>query len=231
MSQRDMDRRLKLIINELKSKGIQFNNIYDIGSNDGRWTKKEGIGLFGKDANYWQFEANKNCPQRHKGSWIKARHIAVLSDEDGKEVKMWLPDESRTENTGYSYYQENTIGYGKGKYETSTTIKLDTLVAEHGMPKPDFVKMDTQGSEVDIIRGGSILKHAVAIHCEVPIFEYNKGAPKLSEYIDCLDELGFLMSGVSHIAIKRGVVSQMDVTFVRKDVLKDVYKPQVRMQF
>ena len=85
--------------------------------------------------------------------------------------------------------------------------------------------MDTQGSEVDIINGGKeTLSNAWAIHCEVPLLEYNKGSPNFSDYQAAFKSIGFFATGVDHIAMRKNVVSQMDITFMREDLLEEMYK-------
>jgi len=62
---------------------------------------------------------------------------------------------------------------------------LDELIDKHNLPIPDFIKLDTQGSELDILKGATkIVGKTPLIFTEMPIIEYNKGAPKFSEYMD-----------------------------------------------
>ena len=224
---RDVERHFGVVCNELIRAEYDLSVVYDIGANDGRWTAGHGRRIC-PGAHFYQFEANLKCTLKHKGSDI-TRFIEVLSDTDGKEVKFYEADLFSTENTGYSYYQENSPGYEQGKYTKYKTKKLDTFVAEKNLPMPNIVKMDTQGSEVDILRGGAkTLSKAYAIHCEVPIVEYNKGAPGFSEYLSEFRKLGFLPTGVEHIAIRNGVVSQMDVTFMKATIIEKIWKYKQR---
>ena len=54
---------------------------------------------------------------------------------------------------------------------------MDDIVKERGFPLPDFVKIDVQGSEVDVITGGmNTFKSTSKLIVELQHTEYNKGA-------------------------------------------------------
>ena len=53
---------------------------------------------------------------------------------------------------------------------------------------PDFIKIDTQGSELDILKGGEkTISNCSLIYLECPIIEYNLGSPNLNDYINNVD--------------------------------------------
>ena len=63
-----------------------------------------------------------------------------------------------------------------------TTRRLDVLVKEYGLPSPDLVKLDVQGSELAALRSaGELLKTCSAIVAELSFVQGNKGAPLASE--------------------------------------------------
>jgi hypothetical protein len=56
----------------------------------------------------------------------------------------------------------------------------------------DLVKLDTQGSELDILKGGkNLISRAKVVILEVSLIEYNEGAPTVEETIDYMNEIGF----------------------------------------
>jgi|LWDU01.1.fsa_nt_gi FkbM family methyltransferase len=216
-----IDRTCKTVIGEVKKLGIDFNVVYDIGANDGRWTR-EWRKKINPDATFIQFEANPNIVQSDLSTRF---YNTALSHQNGMEVEFYVPDFDKTvENTGNSYYKEMTHHYDQGNSITVKTRTLDSLVKEHSILKPDFAKLDTQGSEVDILYGGEkTFKHCAVIMVEVPVMYYNHGAPNFGDYIKALNRLGFVASGVEHIAIRKGVFNQMDIVFVRKDLLERIH--------
>lgn len=220
------DRTTTALLRELEKHGHKLNVVYDIGANDGRWYKSYKPQL--KDSTFILFEAN---PKIHVNTSLSDKFFnQVLSDQDDKEVDFYiLNDGLKKENTGHSYYRELTPAYTEGNSIKLKTKKLDTMITENNLPLPDFIKMDTQGAEVDIMNGGSTaLKHCKILVTEMPVSRYNEGAPKLSEYFDTLYDHGFIPSGVDHLAIRKGVFNQMDVVFVKKDIVQKIHNYKER---
>jgi hypothetical protein len=70
--------------------------------------------------------------------------------------------------------------------------KLDTIVKERNFPKPDLIKMDVQGAELDIIKGATeTLSTCNDLILELQKVEYNVGAPLRHDVIDYLKGIGF----------------------------------------
>lgn len=58
---------------------------------------------------------------------------------------------NQTDDTGDLYYKENTQFY---KNISGTEVKTNTLsklIHENNLPTPDYIKIDTQGVELDIL--------------------------------------------------------------------------------
>ena len=100
---KNMDRTLDVVINELISNGHKINVVYDIGANDGRWTRDWMPKI--KSSKHIMFEANpkEKCKVVNLGCTYFNQ---ILSDENDKEVIYHLADKGK-ESTGNSYY--NTI--------------------------------------------------------------------------------------------------------------------------
>ena len=116
--------------------------------------------------------------------------IAFLSDVSGE--KTFYKSRFMEGNTGDSFYRENTHYYRDDAVimETVQTTTLDEIFTNG--ETFDFVKIDTQGSELDILKGGvNLLKNTYAFLLEVSISEYNIGAPKKEEVVKYVESLGF----------------------------------------
>ena len=93
------------------------------------------------------------------------------------------------------------------------------------IPPPDFLKIDTQGSEIDILKGGSkILNNCKIILLECPIISYNTGAPPLNDYIEYLDNINYLPLEITEKHYLDKVLVQIDIVFLKKDIFKNIYK-------
>ncbi|MBV8602327.1 MAG: FkbM family methyltransferase [Candidatus Eremiobacteraeota bacterium] len=109
--------------------------------------------------------------------------------------------------------------------------RLDDLpeIRTGEIPPPDVLSMDTQGSELDILRGGeqTIERHTVAIVSEVEFVALYEGQPLFGDICKYLDERGFafmqiLFDGASHpyrqpLGLRgRGITTFGEALFLRK---------------
>lgn len=217
-------RRCSEVIRELEQHGHKLNIVYDIGANDGRWTRECKTIL--PSAMYVMFEANPENVVQPTG--MDKFFNNVLSNENDKTIKFYMADTGK-ENTGNSYYKELTVNYTENKYIELKTKTLDSLVSKNFLPQPDFIKIDTQGSEVDIIHGAkNTLEKCKLVLMELPIMKYNNGAPGFTTYIELMYNNGFIPTSVDHIAIRKGVLNQMDIVFVKSDINQEIHKHRER---
>jgi FkbM family methyltransferase len=143
--------------------------------------------------------------------------IAFLSDKS--EEKTFYKSKYMTGNSGDSFYRENTQIYRDDIVimETVQTTTLDEIFVNG--ETFDFIKIDTQGSELDILRGGTnLIKNTYAFLLEVSILNYNIGAPKKDEVIAFMSNLGFNTQVVlSEIKSDHfnGEIIQQDILFLK----------------
>lgn len=191
-------------------KKYDINVVYDIGAHKGDFTKfcEKNI----RDVVVHQFEASPN--KTGSGNW----HKVVLSHTDDNEVTFHCNG-----GTGDSYYKE-TDQFRKRNYTPVVlkTKRLDTYVKENTLPLPDFIKIDVQGAELDILKGcDEILNYCKLIHCEVPAenIEYNEGSPSQKEYFDFFDLCGFTLKTKikDQITIRTNILVQHDYIFSKEN--------------
>lgn len=121
--------------------------------------------------------------------------------------------------TGDSYYRENTSFSDNLASEKRRTQTLDNLIKRNNLPTPDLIKLDTQGSEIDILRGGDLaLSGAKFVYIECSLVNYNEGAPQLADYVGFMSSKGFIPYDLCEDHKKGGALIQVDILFVRKEV-------------
>jgi hypothetical protein len=124
----------------------------------------------------------------------------LLGEEDGKEVKFYVNvsnpfGNSRYKEMGWSGADEV---FPEHHNRTLLTERLDTVVSRLGLPLPDFVKMDVQGSEWAVVGGGrETLTHASHLLVELQVNEYNRGAPGKAATEAAVEALGFALAARS----------------------------------
>lgn len=197
------------------SKICDLNVVYDIGAHAGLWSRQARNIL--PKAQFFLFEGNerKKNPNKAIYTWFNV----VLSDAVTKVN--WYG----ANGTGDSYYKENTSTYSKNKPRQVDTTTLDIVVEQNDLPLPKVIKLDTQGSELDILRGAQAsLKEAVVIQCEVSLIDYNKDSPTLQQYMDFFDQLGYVCVGIDHEHYFNGCLAQLDMVFVEQSVKNQLFK-------
>jgi FkbM family methyltransferase len=195
---------------------LKFNpkTILDIGAHTGQfygWVKNVWPNSF-----IWMLEAN-DCHSQELSQLTLNNNdkftIATLGDIERDVIFYTRKDKPHTE--GASYYKESSYwDIPQLVSEIPKTLQiLDNLFDEHS--KFDLIKIDTQGSELDIIKGGlGICKKSSYIILEVATTEYNIGAPMESEVISFMDKIGFenVITIGEHID-NNNLIIQKDIVF------------------
>jgi FkbM family methyltransferase len=190
-------------------------NVLDVGAFIGEYV--DVIKNIKPDVYVFSIEANKDCEYVLKQKNANSV-ISCLSNTKGK--KIFYKTKENLICTGNSLYRENTKHYSDDniiKEEVETTT-LDLLLSE---VQPninfDFIKLDTQGSELDILKGSSnTLKTIKLIVAETDVSGYNIGAPSQAEVIEYLDIIGYALVGVVDNLHWNGKLLQQDILFKKK---------------
>ena len=192
--------------------------IYDIGANKGDWTEKYAAKLPGVEFHMFEAMPGASAP-RVSGHW----HNIALSNQANKKDFFVSPHFG---GAGNSFYQENSELYKDSQKKISLeTHELDRYSKASGLKMPDFIKIDTQGSELDILEGGKeCLDNCIALMSEIPIVKYNHGAPLLPEYINFMKSRRMVPIGIEEIHILDSLLVQIDVIFVKEDHYKSSLK-------
>jgi FkbM family methyltransferase len=201
-------REYEKCIRDLVKNGVDLNVIYDIGAHKGRWTKWHQKIL--KNKKFVLFEANEI--HRKKLEKICCDFFIQVLASENKQLKFY-----RKGGTGDSIYLENTDHYS-GAYDVVMAKTVDTLVSEKGLSPPNFIKLDVQGAELDILRGAkNALNSCNVILMECPVVQYNIGAPKLETYLNFMKEIDFLPLKIFEQHIDSGLLIQIDILFISRE--------------
>jgi FkbM family methyltransferase len=203
------------VLRGLVSRGLKINTVYDIGAHKGRWTKQHAA-LF-PNASFYLFEANKEHAEKLKSRGHRT-FIGVLSS-NGMPAKFY-----KKAGTGDSLYRENTTTYSEDKFEVVATMTLSQVAASENLPKPDFIKLDVQGAEIDILKGAlDLLGNCSLILAECPIVTYNLGAPELKEYLVFFKSVGFSPLRITEQHSSKGSLLQIDILFLKDSVRENLF--------
>ncbi len=198
-------RRLHIALTRLRRRGLKIETVYDIGARIGWWTETVRASLPG--ARFFLFEANEMHTKALQETGERY-FIAVLSSEE-KLVEFYA-----TGSPGDSYFREATGHYAGVTPKTVRATTLDHIVETNELPYADLIKVDVQGAELDVLRGGTrALDNARLVLLECPIVEYNEGAPSIHEYFRFMNERGFTPIDFLGRTWLNGRVTHIDVLF------------------
>jgi len=126
-------------------------------------------------------------------------------------------------STGSSIYREITPHFSDKNLieEEVQQYTIDTTFKEAYF---DLIKLDAQGSEIDILKGGErIAKQAKGILMEVSIEKYNEGSPLYNEIVQFMNNYGFTeketLAEYKAVTEYNLRVHQKDILFINKNLL------------
>lgn len=189
------------------------NTFIDIGAHVGDFT--QNILKISPQCSCYLIEANRNC-EKYLEKLNHPYKIIGLSTNEGKS-ELYI---EKTNNlaTGASIYKENTQFYSFGKYHT-IPIDITTLDNLNLFPKTviDLIKIDTQGSELDILMGGlETIKRTNYIILEVSVLHYNGKTPLLDTMVMKMREYSFKIEDILDYKYMNNQIFQMDFLFKNK---------------
>lgn len=203
---------------KLKDLGYYPDIIFDIGAYKGLWTR-EMMKIFGCD--YYLFEPIEYKELKEIETEFPVQKIEVFNELlYAKETTI---DFYQKKNTGDSIYKENTKIFNDCEVIKKKTNTLNNIIKKNKILEDEtnkvLWKLDTQGSELDILLGASEYIHLVDfIILEMPLFgEYNNKAPKFKDYINMMDLMGFVPYDIleNHLYCNTFNI-QIDMLFINK---------------
>ena len=210
-------------LNEVKKLGIDPVAILDIGAHSGQfysWAKYEW-----PNSVIWMIESNevhestlKNLTSGKNDEYF----IAALGDKEREVTFYTRKDKPHTE--GNSYYKEaNYWDIPQLVLESKRTLQtLDDIFTDD--TKFELIKIDTQGSELDILKGGqNLVSKSSAVILEVSYIEYNLGSPLAEDVIDYMKSINFdiyieIGEHYSNEPQWKDITVQKDLLFYRQEI-------------
>jgi FkbM family methyltransferase len=189
----------------LRASGVELRRVLDLGAYEGRWTTL--LRKVYPEAKVLMVDANteKEPFLRPLGDF----KIAVLGDVDGREVDYFKCLDGDA-GSGNGIYRENTRHAFAAEKRRSVTLST-LLGSAEGY---DLIKMDVQGAELDVIRGGlPIIRNSRFLLLELQTHDYNLGAPYLEEVVAYLHGEGFGVVDIVDLMYSGDKLIQVDVLF------------------
>ena len=121
---------------------------------------------------------------------------------------------------GSSVYEEKTNFTRSVEYITSSTLEIE-LSSFNLNTSNNMIKLDVQGSEIDILNGlGKFISCFEIIILETAVKEYNKGSPLFVDVIKFMNEKNYTLYDVcdlKRLGMNNSFLIQLDAVFIRKN--------------
>jgi FkbM family methyltransferase len=198
-------------LKSLRKRGFRPAFAVDVGAYHGEWTTAFK-GIFA-DARVLMIDALDDkrpvleATVARLGPSVDFR-IALLGPRAGVSVR-FVEMES-----GSSVYEEQSPYPRRVVEKTATT--LDAVLASCDRPV-DFLKLDVQGYELEVLKGGEhVLSQPEAVLLEASLVPTNAGTPLVADVVRFMDDRGFRLVDVcGEIRRRDGVLWQADLLFLR----------------
>ncbi len=139
------------------------------------------------------------------------KQVHILDNRLGSS-SMYKPDEEK-----FDLHDINKDEFEKFKVTRTIDVECDTIensLKELNIKSLDYLKIDTQGAELEILKGIGNYR-PVLIKIEAHIFSMYKDTPEWSQLLNCLYELNYLIIDWKGIGKhKTRIAAEIDLLFI-----------------
>lgn len=201
-------------LENMKRSGFNPKKIIDIGAYQGEWTE-EVITIF-PNASFLMAEAMPakkpyldKVVEKHKNVQYE---IGVLGSSTGKEIVF---HEMETASSVLEEYHNDGV-----KKVITHTKTLDDLAVANNFQDVDLIKLDTQGYELEILKGADkVMNNVQAVLMEISLLDLHKNVPVLADVIVFMKERNFVAFDICSMTRRPldKALWQTDIIFVKEN--------------
>jgi FkbM family methyltransferase len=191
--------------------GVHPEVIYDIGAAEGAWAQRAST--IWPDARIIGFEPNASRVPDLEATRARLRNFSYHRCLLG----------ATTADVEYVDSRDQTSLYDRaasGPKVIAPMRTLDSLLAAKEILPPSFMKLDVQGYELEILRGGqTALASSQAVLMEVSVYHLSPEMPLVLDVLNYMDANGFFWYDILGLLRRQSddAMAQMDFLFLRRD--------------
>lgn len=202
------------------------NHIIDVGANKGEWSRQ--VMRYFPNSYYTIIE-----PQ----SWLKpsfedllrntkVRYYPVGLGQSPGNFQFTIHERDDSSSFIYNSEQASLKGYKQIPVKVMT---INQIIAESDFPKPDIIKIDAEGLDIQVLKGGSnILEYVEVLFLEAGVgnrFYENS----VIEVVNFMDNLGFVLFDITSLnrSYTMNVLWLLEFVFIKKSGKLDEWVKQL----
>lgn len=206
---------ISTVFNLFKEVGFEPTHILDIGANHGTWTRE--VLKYYPDSKYTLVEPQEWLKESFS-DLLKNDKIQFLPIGAGKEngyFNFTLVDRDDSCSFGYTEVQAKDSGFKQVNVEVKT---INQIVQESSFPKPDLIKIDAEGLDLEVIQGASDLfgiTEVFLIEAAVNCKSFDNSVMKVIVY---MESIGYKLFDITDLnrPFEKKVLWLMELVFVKK---------------
>jgi len=209
------------LIQDLKNKvQLPMNTIFDVGANIGQTALT--FDNYFSESKIYSFEPfSMAYGELIKNTKNKVKCFNVALGDKIETVEINIFDDNRSNLNSLKKITQNNEGSRK---ETIKVTTGDTFCEEHNISTIDLLKIDTEGFELQVLKGfskmiqGSKIK---AIYCEVGFSTVNERNTYLNDLVEFASKNGFSFFGLYEVNNERITIDKHfgNALFIDKKIL------------
>jgi FkbM family methyltransferase len=208
-----MDKWMDKCLRHLLEKEFSPQVVLDIGAADGLWSI--GVSRLFKDAEFFMIdpliESKTKFQLRFKNNQRYSYILMAVGEDCGEQLMNVTPDLDGSSLLRY-YGGEDSA---QQRHVPVTTV--DRLLLEGKIKPPHLVKIDVQGFEVKVLRGGQkMFESAEVFIIETNLFKFMPECPRVHDVIAFMAQRNFFLFDLAGYLRRpfENDLAQLDLVFV-----------------
>jgi len=205
---------LPAVVGQIAKIGVEINTVIDVGAAHGEWSRECATVL--PAARYVLFEPLSEYEPDLKSA------VAGLARAECHNVGLGAVAGERQINVhpdlvGSSFYLEHEDSDVNGIPRTVRVDTLDEVCERRTLAPPYLLKVDVQGAELDVLRGGTrMLAGCELIILETSFFDFYDNQTTVAEVIGFMRHSGFVLYDIFGMSYRPldDALAQADLCFV-----------------
>ena len=213
--------------------------VADIGARGGHLGEidnlKPYLAYYGFDADREECERLKAAPPAGFSAYEVLPYY--VGDEEGPVTFNLYKNGGESSRFGPSprYQQLFSPGLEVERQVRVDGSTLDAILRKHGLLWPDFIKLDTQGTELEILQASpEALKNALLVESEIEFIEVYEGQPLFHDFLRFMHENGFELLYLNRVfqnrafyaGEARGQITYCDALFGKRESAYAAVSPE-----